>query len=101
MKVMIMEVPCLKRCYIAKYKELYNRYFIEIAKIIREGQKKGVFSKTISSPLVFSFTLYGVVTPLSASMVSTSGSGWGERHIPRQFGKWSSLPESPPRPLLP
>jgi len=60
MKVMIMEVPRLEQFYTPESQKLYNRFFEEIAEIIREGQEAGVFSKAIS-PLVGSFTLSGAV----------------------------------------
>lgn len=72
MKVMIMEVPRLEQFYTPENQKLYNRFFQEIAKIIKEGQEKGVFSKEIS-PLVGSFTLAGAVDTVIRQYVFNPG----------------------------
>ena len=72
MKVMIMEVPRLEHFYTPENQKLYNRFFQEIAKIIKEGQEKGVFSKEIS-PLVGSFTLAGAVDTVIRQYVFNPG----------------------------
>lgn len=60
MKVLIMDVPRLEEFYTQENWKLYNRFFMGVAEIFREGQDKGIFCKEIS-PIIGSFIFYGAV----------------------------------------
>ena len=60
MKVIIMDVPMLDRFYSPENWRLYNRFFMGLADIFREGQEKSIFRHDIS-PLIASFVIYGAV----------------------------------------
>lgn len=60
MKVLIMDVPRLQQFYTPENWKLYNRFFMGVAEIFREGQDKGIFNRQIS-PVIGSFIFYGAV----------------------------------------
>jgi TetR/AcrR family transcriptional regulator, fatty acid metabolism regulator protein len=60
MKVLIMDLPRIKQFYSPENWKSYNRFFMALADIFQEGQRKGIFRKDFS-PLIASFVIYGAV----------------------------------------
>ena len=60
MKVMIIDIPRVRQFYTKEDRKLYNRFFMGIENIYKEGQDKGIFRSDIS-PTIATFVIYGAV----------------------------------------
>ena len=60
MKVMIIDIPRVKQFYSKEDRKLYNRFFMGIEDIYKEGQDKGIFRSDVS-PTIAAFVIYGAV----------------------------------------
>ena len=60
MKVMIIDIPRVRQFYTKEDRKLYNRFFMGIEAIYKEGQDKGIFRSDVS-PTIATFVIYGAV----------------------------------------
>lgn len=60
MKVLIIDVPRVKKFYSKENWKLYKSFFTGIEDIYKEGQDKGIFRSDVS-PTIATFVIYGAV----------------------------------------
>ncbi|MGB9616565.1 MAG: TetR/AcrR family transcriptional regulator [Desulfomonilaceae bacterium] len=63
MKVLIMDVPRLDRFYEEDAQALYNEFFVKLSEVIKDGQEKGIFDRSLM-PLAAAYVLHGAVDSL-------------------------------------
>lgn len=60
MKVMIMDLPRLNQFYSSEYQKLYQSFFIGIADIVADGQRRGQINNDVI-PIIAAFAIFGAV----------------------------------------
>ena len=60
MKIMIMDVPRLEKFYNDTNQKIYHRFFVDIAEIVREGQKQGLIRNDLDGEVI-AYVIHGAV----------------------------------------